>query len=283
MLSLGLVSLHTLFMTGTPLRSKRDEAVLRAMVQMGERIPCLTPKDFIVALGDVVQAAVVNGVVYDDDGNVINEFRVVPTEERQIRAADLATPNEKAALLQSLPERMGGTNPEPRVNDVMFRAAYAAAQKLCIRVAVEETVRLTKAGRRVLIAGENAARVREIYQMIMERGRFANNEVYMHVGNNVSPVGLDNMSSTYKVVIMPQSVNTGYSAIICNEFITTVNMSNEADRTQLRGRLTRPGQTADVVNYTTIHAGITTFMFENHLYARTVNDLIDQINKKESE
>ena len=268
MLALARISYSSLSMTGTPLRSSRDQDGLRAWIQLGTRFPCNDEKSFFTALADVVQYP-----MYNDDAGV---YRNIRTIDISIDATIGATDAEIAAVKSNLPVRMGGTSQSTNFSMALFMASYKASLELCTRRIVQTALRKVADGRRPLIFSQNHMHSREIAELL--RHHIDEERMYIHaIGADVA--GL-NVPSNYQIAIMPLSVNTGYSAVHFNVRIRGVYPSNEASRAQADGRLARPGQLVEPVELITIHAGITTLMLEHHIDARNFNRMLEELNNK---
>lgn len=84
----------------------------------------------------------------------------------------------------------------------------------------------------------------------------------------------------YKVIIVPQQRDTGYSLSRCEYMITSVYPSNEATRTQLRNRINRIDQKAKKVHIVTITGGILTTLYENYKEAQSVASALRVLTEK---
>lgn len=75
----------------------------------------------------------------------------------------------------------------------------------------------------------------------------------------------------------------GYTLTVANGMFTGVYPSNQANRTQLRGRIDRLGQQYTPLTYTTVFAGFLKNIMENHLTARSLQRALEtlQIEVKE--
>ena len=83
--------------------------------------------------------------------------------------------------------------------------------------------------------------------------------------------------SPYKFAIVPISRPEGYTLTLMDAMVTSVYPSNLATRTQIEGRINRLGQTAERVDYYTVHTGILTRILESHREARSLVKALEEI------
>jgi hypothetical protein len=88
-------------------------------------------------------------------------------------------------------------------------------------------------------------------------------------------------SHDYRVIIVPQSRDTGYSLSRCEHVFTVPYPSNEATRTQLRNRIRRVDQLAPVVGMTTASGGILTRIYTNQREAQSVAAALRMLTNRE--
>ena len=84
----------------------------------------------------------------------------------------------------------------------------------------------------------------------------------------------------YQVVVVPIQYNAGYSATWMTCMITGCYPSNQAARTQIRGRINRAGAQRLKKRYLTVLAGITTLTYAHQDAAKMIEDALSHNRKR---
>jgi hypothetical protein len=84
----------------------------------------------------------------------------------------------------------------------------------------------------------------------------------------------------YRVIIVPQSRDTGYSLSRCEHVFTAPYPSNEATRTQLRNRIRRVDQRAPFVELSVVTGGVLSRMYERQKEARSVAEALRMLTSR---
>jgi len=78
----------------------------------------------------------------------------------------------------------------------------------------------------------------------------------------------------YRVVITTIRQSEGYTLTTLSSMVSSVYPSNQATREHLEGRINRPGQYADDLQYLTVHVGILTYRLEHHIDAGNLSAVL---------
>ena len=250
-----------LVMTATPLRNSKEEGALRDWMQMAVSFPCTASRPaFEVAL---------NSMLYHP------LFDRVETRELLVQCGDGV-----AEVLQDIPRRMGGTSDAHQFSQEMARRSYAAACHTVDAHMVVLSRTQVEAGKNVWLVCEDAAHMERMQEALLTGGVCSHAQLWRY---NSSAGPIRSMPAggglAYRVGLIPIRVSTGYSATHFNVRVRGVYRSNEADRTQIDGRIARYGQTVSPVEMFTVHAGITTLMVNNHINAANFTRMAKQLNE----
>lgn len=87
----------------------------------------------------------------------------------------------------------------------------------------------------------------------------------------------------YDIVIGTEKKCTGYNLTRLNVMVSGVYFGNEANRTQIRGRINRLSQNNDTVYYFYVHTGVLSLVYNNHNLAKIASQCIQskKINQKD--
>lgn len=255
---LARVAGDALMMTATPLRNTREEKVLRAWMQMVVDFPCTESQSaFHVALNSMLHQPL---------------FDKVPTQQELVHCGA-----DDPAVYAHVPRRMGGTSDSLVFSHKMATAAYAAACAAADRRMVELCHELIAGGANVWLVCENYAHVERLRVALALPAE----QVWSppHGARSVEPM-VAGTGLRYRVGLVPIRVSTGYSATHFNVRVRGVYPSNQANRTQIDGRIARFGQPVRPVRLYTVHAGITTLILNGHINAESFTAMIAELNAK---
>ena len=243
-----------LLMTATPLRNTREEKVLREWMQMAVSFPCTENRSsFQVALNSMIHYP-----LYDN----------VPTEETLVGCAD-------DEALVDIPKRMGGLSDAHKFSQDMARRAYAAACRVADRRMVEVVRQQVAVGRNVWVVCENEAHIERMRTAL----GMSENEVWVWKSGQKIASMPATARLPWRVGLVPIRVSTGYSATHFNVRVRGVYPSNQADRTQIDGRIARYGQPVAPVLLFTVHTGITTLMVNKHVNVTNFLQMAQMLNE----
>jgi len=99
----------------------------------------------------------------------------------------------------------------------------------------------------------------------------------VHLITHDSPLTLKKNDTTdIQFIITTMKHSAGYTLTKCHIMLTSVYPSNEANRTQIEGRLMRLGQDRDV-NIITFHTGILSYMLDKHRKTGNMNKVLKEL------
>jgi len=125
-----------------------------------------------------------------------------------------------------------------------------------------------------MLVAKDSKHQEELYQALLSRKVVPKEDVYL-LGSGDSIFLTDAAVEEgkihgYQVVIVPQRKAEGYTLTYLSAMVTSVYPSNNATRTQLRGRINRISQKRDTIIYRTVHAGLLTNLMESHNSAKNL-------------
>jgi hypothetical protein len=119
----------------------------------------------------------------------------------------------------------------------------------------------------------------EVLRLLLIALGMKNSDIYVLQGGDSISLTDDTVKEgkihDYRVVIVPISMSAGYNLTRLSVMITSVYPSNNATRTQLRGRIDRISQNSKQVWYRTFHVGILTSIMRNHNAAKNLNTALE--------
>ena len=119
----------------------------------------------------------------------------------------------------------------------------------------------------------------QIVEMLLERG-YNRSQLFVLEKTTSAYLTPNDQGSGYKFAVVPVSRPEGYTLTLMDAMVTSVYPSNLATRTQIEGRINRLGQTAESVDYYTVHTGILTRIMESHREARSLVKALEEIAKE---
>ena len=263
-LELSRASKHFVAMTGTPVVDNKLYKLVAWFEQIYEDIE-ITEKNFWVGANSMISKLV------DTKVKVIEE-----------EVESSFTEDEEKVYKTLVPPVMGGTNKYPHIQD--FIKASDLCYTVCDRDLIKYTLENYKRGGVHLIA-KNKQHARELYDTLSaKKSKFKVNDILLLVEKNESVVlTADKVEKKevqpYKIVITPQSKSAGYDLAYLSTQIYSIYPSNQANRTQLRGRINRISQRSKSVTYIIVHCGILTRIMENHAKAGSLQAALSDLAK----
>ena len=199
----------------------------------------------------------------------------VRTEHHNV-TVDLSAANLEA-YHDLVPPSLGGRNKNAVLSD------FQEATRLCYAIVTDEMVNLAvrlqrSRGRRVCIVAKDSRHQQNLVEKILEEG-YQRTQIFVLEKSASAYLSADDTSSLYLFAVVPVSRPEGYTLTLMNSMVTSVYPSNLATRTQLEGRINRIGQTSDMVEYFTLHAGILTSILKSHREARSLMKALEEIAK----
>jgi superfamily II DNA or RNA helicase len=245
-------------LTGTPVIDSNTHKLLPWLKQV---VPYeVNVKNFWVAANSMIAKKVNTGIKVIDDEPIA-----------------IMNSKEEKNYLELVPPVLGGTNPNPRSDD------WKAATDICYTVAsrdmAKETIRTVKNDKRGVMLVAKDKKHQEVLRLLLVDNGLKNSDIYiLQGGDSISLTDStvkDGKIHDYKVVIVPISMSAGYNLTRLSVMITSVYPSNNATRTQLRGRIDRISQNSKTVWYKTFHVGILTSIMRNHNAAKNLNTALE--------
>lgn len=171
------------------------------------------------------------------------------------------TTTVRTAYEKLLPPNMGGTNGNPSTRD--WINASNCCYTMCDNKIVEIAQRHISKGDGVMIVARNSKHQERLRHLLSRYKIFL---ITKSDSINLVPGSVGD----YNIVITTLRKSEGYSLTKLSVMITGVYPSNEATRTQLRGRINRYGQPAKLLHYYTVHIGLLTNIMKNYDQAKTI-------------
>lgn len=252
---------QVLFMTATPVRSVREKASLRALLQHVANFPCVTDNDFLVACNAMVHPRIHARIPVED------VLLCAETEETQ------------PLLMRHIPARLGGLSNDERLSTASLQQALLDAYEVTDAFIVDQVLAEIAAGNRPFVVCRTYDHVEAMRQRLYAAGLSEQQIMVAARASSIQSVTADTNTNPHLcVALVPMHQSTGYSATYFNVRLRGVFPSNEADRAQIDGRIVRPGQREAPVRLVTVHCGITSLIVRRHLEAASTVRLIDELN-----
>jgi hypothetical protein len=236
-------------LTGTPVIDANTYRLMWWLKKIND-FP-ITEQNFWVAANSMVARKVNTGVKVDstevavDLGRLGKIYRGLVTPSLGGTAKTLTPSSFREAMDVSL----------QAVTPELIRGAYEAADD------------------GVFVVAANVSHAQEIADGVVRLGRGAE-EIFI-VGKDRSIFLTDTSGeSPIKVVITTVRHSTGYSLTKLGTMLTSVYPSNQATREQLEGRINRIGQRRTSIEIRTYHAGVLSYIHENHLNASSLSEAL---------
>jgi len=198
----------------------------------------------------------------------------------RIETLALMNSKEKKEYMDLVPAKFGG------LNNTFNSELFMKACKLCYGVSNRKMIELTLKHAHnggVMLVGQTLLHQKVLKDMLVEKGM---DEKDIYVLDQESIYLTDESVESkqypdYKVVIVSIRKSTGYTLSRLKHMVTGIYPSNEANRTQLLGRLNRIGQSAKQIDIYFVHCGIFSYIMMNHAMAGSIVKCMQEIiNKK---
>jgi len=263
-LNLSSLAQDTIALTGTPIIDTKTYKLIRWL----ERIVDfeVNEKNYWVATGAMIKYIVNTNIPVIED-NVLATF----------------TPNEEEIYQNLVPPNLGGKNTNHKQEDI--RKATEICYSVCTREMVHRTKMYLSQGKGVFVVARTADHQRELRKKILNQVDDLEEKDIFLIGKGKSllltreAVDKDKVPD-YRVVITTIRQSEGYTLTTLSAMVTSVYPSNNATREQIAGRINRPGQYAEDLIYTTVHAGILTYILEYHNDARNLSSVLKTISEQ---
>ncbi len=262
-LEIANLSKDFIALTGTPII---DSNTYKLIAWLKLVVPYeVNEQNFWVAANSMIAKKVTTGVEVVDDEVACNL-----TEEQAERYYSL------------VPGALGGHNPNP-----VWRE-WSEASDICYSAVsmemVKSVVEYLREGRGVMVVAKDRAHQQYLYERVLKTKTVNEKDIFLLEGGSSifltdEAVARGNVPD-YKVVIVPMRKAEGYTLTSLSVMVTSVYPSNNAVRTQLRGRINRIGQKEKVIYYKTLHCGILTSIMKNHTAAKNLQQALEGLAKE---
>ena len=261
-LDLSRMSKHFIAMTGTPVVDNKIYKLVNWFEQIYSEIE-ITEKNFWVGANSMISKLVDTGVKVNEK-EVISKF----SEKEWLEYESL------------VPALMGGKNTYPQSED--FSKATEVCYQVCDKDLIKETINNISQG--VHLITRNKAHAKKLHQSLLNKG-ISSKDVLLMIEKDDSiklttETVKDNSVYPYKVVITPMRKSSGYDIAYLSVQIYSIYPSNQATRTQLRGRINRISQKRKEVLYIIVHCGILTRIMENHHRANSLQSALSDLAER---
>jgi superfamily II DNA or RNA helicase len=262
-LDISRAASHFLCMTGTPVVDNKVYKLLQWFEQIYEEVEIGEDNFWMGA------TAMVSKLVITD----------IKTKEHLVLAK--LSNAELAAYQKLVPPTMGGKNHYPKMKD--FSVATNICYDACTREMVTQTIKYVNEKRGVHLVGRSKTHVLVLKTMLLDMGLMEKDIMVLSTSQDNILLTDESVKKKqtpdYKVVIVPQSKAEGYTVTRLNVQITSVYPSNQATRTQMKGRINRLSQNRKEIDYVTVHTGILTHIMDNHIKAGGLQAALGDLGK----
>lgn len=239
-LELARLSYDFVAMSGTIVTSDNIEDLIQWLKQIVDFE--VTEKNFWVAIGNMISRKVSTRLIIN---RTLDE--AVMTESERARYKDLTDTS--------------------RMSNTQFIEAVDICRTACFRRMVQLTLYYLGLGERVFLVAKNKENAEEFRSALRSNGV-----------TNIFVIGTDGMltlrvneNSPIQVVITTLTHNAGYSLSTVRIMITSVYFTNQANREQMEGRITRIDSIGPEVNIITVTAGLLSQVFARYEKARSLS------------
>ena len=277
-LNLASLAQDTIAMTGTPIIDTETYKLIRWLEKIVDFE--VNQSNYWVSVGAMIK------YIARTDIPVIRDNVVAPF-----------TPKEEEEYQSLVPPHLGGKNKNPKWK-VYFetdggiekiegdmKRAEALCYKASTREMVKQVERFLGEGRGVFVVAHNIAHQEELKRKILKKTSGLNSEDIFLIGKGrslllTSEAVKEGKVRDYRVVITTIRQSEGYTLTTLSAMVSSVYPSNQATREQLEGRINRPGQYADDLQYLTVHVGILTYRLEHHIDAGNLSAVLKSMSNQ---
>jgi hypothetical protein len=235
-------------MTGTLVKDKDPEGLIQWLSQVVEFE--VTNKNYLVGISTLISRKINYNI-----------------EERR---HFIEIPMDVPEYLECVDEKLGG-----RAERVNFRKAIDICYDVTKIAILNETLRALNFERIVFVVALNSVTQNWLKDNIESKGY----KCFCISGNN-SIILTPDMETDIRVVITTMRHCTGYTLTICKTMIQGVYFSNQANRTQIVGRIVRMGQLSPFVDIVTLHTGLLSYTLKNYEEARSLEKALNDLSKE---
>jgi superfamily II DNA or RNA helicase len=252
-LEMAHLSLDFIVLTGTPIIDNNTYKLIGWLEQV---VPYeVNTRNFWVAANSMIAKKVNTGI------QIVREDVVA-----------LFDKDEEKSYTSLVPPALGGTNVKPSHEEWM------AATEICYQAADKEMMTqvemFLQEDRGVMLVAKDKRHQQKLYVMLTSGTSVNPEDVYV-LGSGESIFLTDEAVAAgkirnYKVVIVTIKKAEGYTLTALSAMVTSVYPSNNAQLTQIEGRINRVSQQRSEIDYRTVHCGILTIILQNHKKAKNL-------------
>jgi hypothetical protein len=244
-LEVSRLSKQFIALTGTPVI---DSKIYKLMWWLQEIVPFeLNEHNFFVAINNMISQKVNTGIKVERI-----EVSVIMNKEELIKYQKL------------VPMTLGGINKNMNHDDL--KEATELCYDICTKKMIKLTIDKVKEGKGVFLVAKNSKHQQYLYK------EFKKNIKNIFVLEKDDSIFLTSETkSNIKIVITTINKSAGYTLTKFDTMISSIYPSNNATREQLEGRINRIGSKFDTVYYYFVHAGILTYILNNHNSAKSLS------------
>ncbi len=187
------------------------------------------------------------------------------------------TPEETSAYKKLVGPILGGTNKNPKIEDInrAMEVCYVTATRCLVDLTLDKIANKTG----VMLVAKNITHQEQLAKLI---SRGVKQEDIFLITKDKTLYFTDESVETgkvrdYKVVIGPIQKSEGYTLTRLKTMITGVYPSNNATREQIEGRINRISQKSKTIDFITVHTGILTYIMNKHVDARNLSKALQNI------
>lgn len=181
-------------------------------------------------------------------------------------------PHQKREYYKLVPSGLGGS----AVSINLREAKRVCDEVTDIKIALLSAEYIKK-GVPVFVVADNTSRMENI--LIMTKVNMREDLRVFKIQSGSTIVYSSDSKDLYDMVITTKSQSEGYTVSKIHIMITGVYFSNQATRTQLRGRLARLGQ-KNKVTIITVTTGILSYVNEKYKKVESLNQLVSALSKE---
>jgi superfamily II DNA or RNA helicase len=257
-LEVSKLAIDVICLTGTPIVDSNMYKLIWWLEQIVNFD--VNDKNFWVAINGMISKTVNTGILVKD-----------------IEVEAEMTTSENKKYLSLIPTSIGGKNKVSSSKDI--REAFDLCYNVCDRQIIDSSIELLEHGG-VMVVGRNNAHCETLKEMFKNKG-IKSKDIFIIQKDEKVHMTDESVESgkvhDYKIVITPLSKSEGYTLSRLKSMVTGVYPSNQATRTQLRGRINRLSQKAKEVTYVIVHTGILTYVLEKHNDANSIMKVMEAL------
>lgn len=253
LLNCALLSYHFIAMTGTPTIDSNTGRLI-PWLRMITNYP-VTHRNHLVAINSMVSDSVNVGV------NVVEEEKEFSLEDDKLDE-----------YMNFIGVKNGGSNDNPTMGDLLKALRYCYDR--CDVEIIRDALDYERSGRGVFIVVKDDNHQKRMFSML---SRQTNKPIFCITSKTsltLTNKTVEEGMVDYRFVIAPMAISEGYTCTRLSVSLSSTYFSNEASRTQMRGRINRVGQTAENVTYVLYTCEILSTFANAYKHAKNIKRLL---------